>query len=208
MTKRPVPPPWPSDVNHPEPYRFAPAPEIYDWLHESILCADSPIYNEAHEHLVGNDTIAFMWAESSVERHQRVAHGQAELIAIRGGAWSDLRRQSQLEQWFGVDSIPKAIITLSAGFARQADDRTFCALVEHQLYHLAHKHTHMGPCYDKCGRAVVCMRGHDVEEFNGVVRRYGMTGEVRTMVEIANQGAEVSQLNIAHACGTCMLRLA
>jgi hypothetical protein len=51
------------------------------------------------------------------------------------------------------------------------------------------------------------MRGHDVEEFTGVVRRYGASVEVQEMIDAASQPAEVAKLNIARACGTCMLRL-
>ena len=47
-----------------------------------------------------------------------------------------------------------------------------------------------------------------LEEFVGVVRRYGASRDVQEMIDAANQPAEVAHLDIARACGTCMLRLA
>ncbi|MDP1363112.1 putative metallopeptidase, partial [Klebsiella variicola] len=52
------------------------------------------------------------------------------------------------------------------------------------------------------------MRGHDVEEFVGVVRRYGASPDVQVLVDAANKPAEVGKLNISRACGTCLLKLA
>ena len=108
--------------------------------------------------------------------------------------------------WFG--ELPKALITLDARYCTDCSDEDFMALVEHELYHLAHKHSSMGPCYDADNNAVLQMRGHDVEEFHGVVKRYGMSKDVQTMVELANDGPIISRASIAHACGTCLLKLA
>lgn len=207
MTKRPMPPIWDFDANHPEPYRFAPAPELYDWVQSTILNEDNPLYNQDHEHLVGHDGLAFMWAESGFKRHQVVVHAQTELIAIRDGGWRGLRQQSQLEQWFGVDNLPKAIVTISASAARALDDRSFCALLEHELYHLAQKHNHMGPCFDAGGQPVLVMRGHDSEQFYRVVERYGADDSIATLINAASRRS-VADGAIASACGSTKLRLA
>ena len=55
------------------------------------------------------------------------------------------------------------------------------------------------------GRPSFTMRGHDVEEFVGVVRRYGAeaTG-VRALVDAANAGPEIAAADIAQCCGTCL----
>ena len=202
---RPRPPDtWANTVG--DVYRFQPAPEIYDWLHETILNENSKVYNPDHEHLVGHSGVAFLWAESSFAKQGRFVHGQAELVAFRVSGWQRDRQEAQIMGWFG--ELPKAIITLSAGYCRSCSDDDFCALVEHELYHLAHKQSYKGPCYDDQGRAALSMRGHDVEEFLGVVERYGASREVQRMVDLANQGATLSRGSIAHACGTCLLRLA
>jgi hypothetical protein len=55
---------------------------------------------------------------------------------------------------------------------------------------------------------VLCMRGHDVEEFVGVVRRYGPSDDLQRPIDAAKGAPEVAKLNIARACGTCLLRVA
>lgn len=52
------------------------------------------------------------------------------------------------------------------------------------------------------------LRGHDVEEFVGVVRRYGASEEVQAIIDAASEKPEVARLNISRACGTCLMKLA
>lgn len=53
------------------------------------------------------------------------------------------------------------------------------------------------------------MRGHDVEEFVGVVRRYGARAAgVQAMVDAASAGPQIAAVKIAQAYGTCRLRVA
>ncbi|NBF06080.1 hypothetical protein GV819_27715 [Pseudomonas sp. Fl5BN2] len=52
------------------------------------------------------------------------------------------------------------------------------------------------------------LQSHDVEEFVGVVRRYGASPDVQALVDAANNPAEVGKLNISRACGTCLLKSA
>ncbi|WP_410176759.1 putative metallopeptidase [Sinorhizobium medicae] len=62
---------------------------------------------------------------------------------------------------------------------------------------------------ESTGRPVFTIRGHDVEDFVGVVRRYGADAAgVRAIVDAANRPPEIARAQIAHACGTCQLRLA
>lgn len=207
MTKRPMPPEFVEvNGNDPQVYQFAPAPEIYDWLHQTILNKDHALYNEEHDHLIEHTGLAFLWAEGSFEKRGRVVLGQCELVSFKVSGWQKYRQESQMTQWFG--QVPKALITLAADYCRNCSDAEFCALVEHEMYHLAQRQGMYGPCFDQDGNASLVMRSHDVEEFYGVVRRYGATGDVQRMVDIVNEGAEVSRANIAHACGTCMLRFA
>ena len=58
------------------------------------------------------------------------------------------------------------------------------------------------------GLPKLMIKGHDVEEFVGVVRRYGMSEDVRKLVEVANRAPELSGFDVANACGTCLLKLA
>lgn len=123
------------------------------------------------------------------------------------GGWQKARMEQQMHEWFGA--VPKFIITLAADYCSQCSDAEFCALVEHELYHITQATDDFGaPKFNKEGQPVLKLRGHDVEEFVGVVRRYGASVEVQELVDAANRPAEVAQLNIARACGNCMLRLA
>ena len=54
----------------------------------------------------------------------------------------------------------------------------------------------------------MCMRAHDVEEFVGVVRRYGASEDVQRIIDAAKTAPEVARINIARACGTCLLKAA
>jgi hypothetical protein len=95
--------------------------------------------------------------------------------------------------------------------AARINDVTFCALIEHEMYHCAHARTEFGaPRFRKDGRPIFGMRGHDAEEFVGVVRRYGLAaaaGGVRELVEAALREPEVARANVDAACGTCGSRV-
>ncbi|MBN0712796.1 hypothetical protein JTM07_35940, partial [Pseudomonas aeruginosa] len=52
------------------------------------------------------------------------------------------------------------------------------------------------------------LRGHDVEEFVGVVRRYGPSKDVQHLIDAASRSPEVAKINISRACGTCLLKSA
>jgi hypothetical protein len=124
------------------------------------------------------------------------------------GKWSKARARLQVEQWFGT--VPDFIMTLDANYCTQCSDDEFCALVEHELYHMAQERDPFGmPKFSAAtGKPVFGMRGHDVEEFIGVVRRYGAdAAHVRALVDAANAGPTVARVHIAQACGTCQLRV-
>lgn len=128
---------------------------------------------------------------------------------MRWGKWSRARAVQQITDWFG--SIPAFIITLDADYCQQCGDAEFMALVEHELYHAAQDVDAFGaPKFNRStGEPVYVIRGHDVEQFVGVVRRYGAdAGGVREMVDAANRPPEIAQARIEHACGTCNLRVA
>ncbi len=190
------------------PYvRLIPAPEIGEWVNSQILSADGYLHNPDHGHLIDAD-LRFMWASSAFAKQGRTVLGQAESVMMRVGGWQKARQEQQMHEWFG--RIPKFIITLAADYCEQCNDLEFCALVEHELYHIAQATDDYGaPKFNKeTGMPVLKLRGHDVEEFVGVVRRYGASKDVQEMVDAANRPAEVAHIDVARACGTCMLKLA
>lgn len=148
-----------------------------------------------------------MWASSSFAKKGRSVLGQAEQLMIRAGGWQKARQEQQLRDWFGED--PEFLITLAADYCAQCTEAEFCALVEHELYHIAQATDRYGaPKFTQEGLPKLQMRSHDVEEFVGVVRRYGAGEDVQRLIAAASRPPEVAKINIARACGTCLLKSA
>lgn len=204
---RPAPPPEVlPELDGPLHMVLRPAPEIGDWVQATILAEDGDVHNPDHAHLIDAD-LGFMWASSAFAKAGRTVLGQAEQVAFRAGGWQKARQEQQMIEWFG--RVPAFLITLAADYCATCSDADFCALVEHELYHIAHEHDAFGaPKFTKDGLPKLVLRGHDVEEFVGVVRRYGPSLDVRRLIDAANQPPEVGKTNIARACGTCLLKAA
>lgn len=190
---------------------FAPAPDVALWIRAAFLVEDAPLFNPDHQHLESS-YLGVLWTNAENRSQGRTAVGTAELPNPKGNAWQRKRALYQLRLWFG--EVPDAIITLDAPYCAGASDAAFCALVEHELYHLRQMESdRSGPMFDKVtGRPVLRIQGHDVEEFVGVVRRYGARAAgVEALVEAARQWETmplVSADGLGHACGTCLARVA
>ena len=120
------------------------------------------------------------------------------------GKWGRAKATLQVTDWFGM--VPDFIITIDASWWLQASDAKACALIEHELYHCAQDRDEYGaPKFNRqTGRPVFAMRGHDVEEFIGVVRRYGADAAgIRELIEAVEAGPEIAAASIAQCCGTC-----
>lgn len=179
-----------------------PAPEIGEWVRENILEEGGPLYNPYHSHLIDAD-LCFLWASNAFTKQGRTVLGQCEQVMLRAGGWQKARQEQQMREWF--DYVPDFIITLAADHCSQCSDIEFCSLVEHELMHIGQQMDEFGsPKFDKEGRPKLCMRGHDVEEFIGVVERYGASRDVQRMIDAASRAPAVGRTSIAHACGTCL----
>lgn len=196
-------------IERPQPPRqsdtvkgFASAPELLAWVERTILHEGGPIFNPDHRHLLDAD-LAFLWAPAAFEKAGRSVLGQAEQVMFRAGGWQKARQEQQMVEWFG--RVPAFLITLAADYCATCSDADFCALVEHELYHIGHARDPYGaPAFDKLGRPKLRIVGHDVEEFVGVVARYGASAEVRHLAVAASAAPFVPRLNIARACGCCL----
>ncbi|WP_313087412.1 putative metallopeptidase [Stutzerimonas nitrititolerans] len=183
-----------------------PAPDVWEWITSQVLADTGSIHNPDHAHLLDAD-IGVLWASSSFAKKGRVVVGQAEQVMFRAGGWQKARQEQQMMNWFG--RVPAYLITLAADYCSQCSDAEFCALVEHELYHIAQAKDEFGaPKFTQEGLPKLEMRGHDVEEFVGVVRRYGASQGVQELIDAANQSPEVAKINISRACGTCLLKSA
>lgn len=185
---------------------LTPAPEVWDWIRQEILSDDGAIFNEEHAHLL-DANVRVLWASTAFAKQGRVVLGQAEQVSFQVGGWRKARQEQQMREWFGEE--PDYLITLAADYCLQCTDAEFCALVEHELYHIRQKQDAFGaPKFNEAGMPVLQLQGHDVEEFVGVVRRYGASEAVRELIDAAAEQPEVAKINIARACGTCLLKLA
>lgn len=208
MTDRPMPPASMLELSEFADIglRLTPAPDIWAWISEQVLADTGSIHNPDHAHLIDAD-IGLLWASSSFAKQGRVIVGQAEQLMFRAGGWQKARQEQQMLDWFG--RVPAYLITLAADYCAQCSDAEFCALVEHELYHIAQAKDAFGaPKFTQEGLPKLEMRGHDVEEFVGVVRRYGASQGVQQLVDAAMKPAEVAKINISRACGTCLLKSA
>ncbi len=182
---------------------FSPSPEMSDWISRSFLNEGSPLVNTEHHHLRFAQ-IGVLWTNAECVSRGRRVLGTAEMCSRSSATtWVGARHQRQIIDWFGY--VPDFIMTLDAVCALQCSDAQFCALVEHELYHMGQDRDGFGfPKFRKDGRPAFTIRPHDIEEFVGVVRRYGAgAAGVQPMIDAASFGPEVTEGSIAAVCGTC-----
>lgn len=200
--------PLPPDMSDAEYGQFLPSMEMWVWALATFVIDDGLLHNPEHAHLI-DANVRFLWTNIENARAGRRIVGQCEMPDnMRGGKWSKGRADQQLIEWFG--ETPDFLITLDAEYCAQCSDAEFCALVEHELLHAGQARDEFGaPKFSKTGRPMFAMRGHDVEEFVSIVRRYGASAaHVSDLVDAANKGPQIAQVKIAQACGTCALRAA
>lgn len=196
---------------------YRPAPDVAAWIRrvfiETVPGAPdpSPVLNLDHAHLA-TARIGVLWTNGEHRRRGMPVFGTAEIPRFEGNAWQRGRQAQHLRQLFPEfdGDLPDFVLTFDAPRAAIMDDAGFCALVEHELYHCAQKVGRDGPMFSReTGCPVWDIRGHDVEEFVGVVRRYGARAAgpmVRAMVEAASQWERepvFSPETLAGVCGTC-----
>jgi len=182
-----------------------PAHELHDWMRATFIDEDASLLNEDHAHL-RSARLGVLWCAVPNARQGNAVVGMCETATFMGNRWAKARFEQQITGWFGV--MPHFLLTFDAGYADQCDDATFCSLVEHELYHAGQAKDAWGaPRFSKMtGEPVFEIRGHDVEEFVGVVARYGVgaaAGQTAALVAAANRAPIICEAEIAGACGTC-----
>jgi hypothetical protein len=186
-------------------YPVEPAHDLEAWMRATFINEDAPLLNEEHLHL-RDARLGVLWCALPNERQGNAVVGMCEEATFIGNRWAKARWAQQIGGWFG--EIPDFLLTFDAGYADECSDAAFCALVEHELLHAGQKKDAWGaPRFSKMtGRPVFGIRGHDVEEFVGIVERYGAgngAGRTRALVEAAGRAPIICEADIAGACGTC-----
>jgi len=193
-----------------EAIRIIPAPDLKKWVIANYLTIGGPLHNPDHDHIAelihdNEDFLACAWASSACVAKKRMVLGQCEKVMFNQSGWKKARQEQQMRDWFGY--VPVYLITIDASYCDQATDRDFCALIEHELYHIGVERDGDGePLYsDLTGLPKHYLAGHDVEEFVGVVKRWGADESVKRLIEVAKQAPFVSDVNISKCCGTCLI---
>jgi hypothetical protein len=183
---------------------FVPSPELLAWARSTFIEDGASLQNPEHEHLQ-QAKLGFLWTNEPNGRRGRVILGTCQLLPPTGDKWSIGARVLQLSEWFV--GMPDFLITIFAPAAVEMDNASFMALVEHELYHASQKRSAEGePMFSReTGEPIWATRAHDVEQFVGVVRRYGaQAAMVEDMVAAANAGPEIAPARIAFGCGNCL----
>lgn len=190
---------------------FVPCPELDAWSQRAFIEPNAVLANPDHGHL-NQAEIGWLWTNAPNTRKMNSVVGQAELSIPPSslGKWAKARWESQILAWF-PDRELDFLITLYAPYADEVDDLGFCSLVEHELYHCGQQMDEFGcPKFHRNGRPKFGIQGHDVEEFVGIVRRYGAgasAGKSQDFIDAAKIPPEIGRAKVTGICGTC-LRLA
>jgi len=200
LARRPFPPTACADD---EPVGFWVDDAFATWLLDTFVRPTGALSNTEHEHLQ-DAHLGVVWTNAINQRQQRTVMATAEIPGIQAGGWRRARFEHQMTQWFG--RMPDFLLTFSGPECQRLSDREFCALVEHELYHCAQSTDREGsPRFRDDGTPLYAMRGHDVEQFVGVVQRYGVTSaDERAFVAAATRAPEVGDGGLDIACGTCL----
>ncbi len=200
---RPFPPTdFMDQAEEEEALRLIPAPDLKNWVVANFLTLGGPLHNPDHDHIAemlhdNEGFLAFAWASSAYTRAKRMVLGQCEKVMFNQGGWKKARQEQQMRDWFGY--VPVYLITIDASYCDQATDRDFCALIEHELYHIGVERDEDGDplISEMTGLPKHYLAGHDVEEFVGVVKRWGADESVKRLIEVAKQAPFVSDVNIS-----------
>ncbi|MCV7485099.1 putative metallopeptidase [Acinetobacter baumannii] len=208
---RPFPPTdFIDQADEEEAIRIVPAPDLKNWVVANFLTLGGPLHNPDHDHIAemlhdNEGFLAFAWASTAYTRAKRMVLGQCEKVMFQQGGWKKARQEQQMRDWFGF--VPVYLITIDASFCEKANDSEFCALLEHELYHIGVERDLDGEIIysDHTGLPKHYLAGHDVEEFIGVVKRWGANDSVKRLIEVAKNPPFVSDLDISKCCGNCVI---
>lgn len=137
--------------------------------HPAILF-DELIKLDQHKHFADVGPIGFLFRVEPKVKAGRQILGSAMLPTVQG-ILKDLFEQL-LAQWLG--GMPAFLIVLDRDFWMESDQVTRAALLKHEMMHIKQEQDKYGdPKFDRDGNPVFGLIGHDLEEFNYIVAKYG-----------------------------------
>jgi hypothetical protein len=187
---------------------FTPDLELGAFVREHFLDRAGVFYDPQWSHLA-RAKVGFVWTNASDRRGGRATAGMAELVRFPPKPqWKEAARIAQIHQWFG--DLVDFLITLHAPFSARANDASFYAVVDHELCHCDQARNRWGARLwnKRTGRPKWAIRGHDVEQHVGTVRRWGVDAtDTRSLVEAAHERPRLLELVGGPvepiACGLC-----
>jgi len=152
--------------------RCIPAHDLKDWAFKTFVEDGGELQNLDHDHLKFAEVL-FLWASEPAREKGKDVIGYAEMFSPQFAKFGQVR-SAQFIRDANNGQDPDFIVTICAPFVAEADPNAVLALIEHELYHCGQEVDEYGcPKFNKKGLPKFAMKGHDVEEFVGVVRRYG-----------------------------------
>lgn len=135
---------------------------------------------EQHAHLQAG-VVGYIFRDDELKRHGKVKW--AEAILVERILQSE-KRWSRVVKWailriLDAEQLPDFLILIDRNIWQGLDADQKLALVDHELSHMAQATEDDGetPKFHKDGSPVWTIRGHDLEEFCGVVERRGLWSE-------------------------------
>lgn len=179
-----------------------------EWAKKTFVDKNGPLFNKDHAHLKFADVL-FVWSSVSFRSKGRTVVGTAQEGRQQGGGPGKKDFSEFLYREWNGGKLPTFVITLAAPFFAEADPTSILAVVEHELYHCGQQRDEFGfPKFNKDGLPMFAMRGHDIEEFVGVVKRYGSTSpEMNALKDALNSPRAVSTERAKDAFCGCGARL-
>ncbi|ATI15682.1 hypothetical protein [Bordetella phage vB_BbrM_PHB04] len=171
-------------MDEPDEFDLFRLPEPDDGL-EPIV--DAVLRMPEHEHLVENEIdLAFLFRRKEKIMGGRMILGTVYEPKVQGGLKDVF--EWMIQRMLG--RMPRFLVVLDEGYWQECGARNREILVFHELTHCQQKRDRHGELrFDLDGNPVYGLRGHDVEEFTSVVRRYGVwNDEIRDFIAAAQQG--------------------
>lgn len=143
---------------------------------------------EAHVHLQ-MATVGYVFRDDELRRRGDVV--VAEAILVERILQSE-KRYARIVKWailriLGIDDLPTFLVLIDRNIWEGYSIEEKVALVDHELSHCAQATTEDGetPKFTRDGDPVWTIKGHDLEEFCGVVERNGLWSEqLREMARV------------------------